>query len=383
MNFRPLEDFLDSYLPLMGVPGSDTVVYRNHEEIFRHTAGYDDVAFRTPMRDNAFYNMYSISKPVLATAAMQLVERGEIMLDDPLYVYFPEFRHMLVKHTLSGGNVELKEAEKPILIRHLLSMTSGLDYNTKTPAILAVKEATDGRCPTVDIVRAIADSPLNFEPGESFKYGLGHDVMAGVIEVVSGCKFSDYMRDNIFAPLGMYNTGYARTPDVMDKVAKQYSLSREGEVAVADKNANFSVFGTEYECGGAGIISTVDDMILFADALACRGVGKSGERILSSFAVDLMRTNVLEGRSLAQFRELGAHVKGYGYGLGVRTNLSPAEAGNLATLGEFGWDGALSSYISSDVKTGISVFHAEHIAGGRISVIHPRLRNLIYSCIGE
>ena len=97
MNFQPLKDFLDFYLPMLGVPGSDTSVYRGHEEIFRYQSGYDNLRFRTPMRDNALYNVYSITKVSCAIAATQLIERGEILINDPVYAYFPEYKSKNMK----------------------------------------------------------------------------------------------------------------------------------------------------------------------------------------------------------------------------------------------------------------------------------------------
>jgi len=380
MNFKPLSDFLSSFLPSLGIPSSDTVVYRNHEELFRFTYGYDSLHLGTPARPDALYNMYSITKVSTATAGMQLLERGKIMLNDPLYKYFPEYRDMTVK-TEEGE----RPAVSPILIRHLFSMSAGLNYDVNSPSLCKVKSETEGRAPTLDVVRAIANEPLEFEPGARFKYSLCHDVLGGLIELVSGMPLSEYMRKNIFEPLGMLNTGFQRTKDRFALMASEYSLdSKSGRVFEMDKTKNHFVIGTEYESAGAGLISSVDDQILLADALAMGGVGRSGERILSRFSVDLMRSNALNDDALSGFRREIPHMASYGYGLGVRTNMEPLLTGNLSSKGEFGWDGARGSLLFADPCTGISVFNAEHVTGfGSNPTVHPRLRNLVYSCIGE
>lgn len=386
MNFKPLIEFLDNYVPMLGIPGSDTVVFRNHEEIFRHTTGYDDIQFGTPMRKDALYNMYSITKLSLATAAMQLIERGEIMLNDPLYAYFPEYRDVTVKDWKSTGECDRVPAKSPILIKHLLTMTAGFNYNTRVKAIQDAEREANGSPTTLDIVSALAAEPLDFHPGESFRYSLCHDVMGGVIEVATGMKLGEYMKKYIFEPLGMNNTGFERTPEIFDRVAEQYQKNKDGSIVKMDKTKNFSVFGDKYESGGAGLISTVDDQILLADALASRGVGRTGERILSSFAVDLLHRNAIEGDVLLEFERTVATggKQGYGYGLGVRVNINPQKSGNIAPLSEFGWDGAMGSYVLADTTTGISVFHAEHVSGfSSHPMVHPRLRNLVFSCIGE
>lgn len=167
MNFKPLENFLKEVVPMLGIPSSDTVIYRNHEEIFRLTYGFDNLETGARARPDALYNMYSITKLSTATAGMQLVERGEIMLNEPLYAYIPEFREVKVK--CEDG---VRPAASPILLGHLFSMTAGLNYNTSTDAVKKVVERTEGRAPTVEVVRAFAEEPLEFDPGTDFKYSL-------------------------------------------------------------------------------------------------------------------------------------------------------------------------------------------------------------------
>lgn len=380
MNFEPLKDFLDYYLPMLGIPGSDTVIYKGREEVFRYTAGFDSKSLGTPVRRDALYNIYSCTKIATCVAATQLIERGEIVITDPVYAYFPEYRNLKIKAVRDDGTIEIRDAKKPMLIKHLLTMTSGLDYNLERPGIMRVKERTLGRCPTLDVVRAFAEDPLDFEPGEHYKYSLSLDVIGGIVELVSGMKLGDYMKENIFDPLGMKNTFFGFREERRYDMATMYqydpATKSAAEIPVDKVAYNF---GPEYESGGAGLISCVDDYILLADALTHLGLGKNGNRILSETAVNLMRKNQLSEAQLSEFRS-AVHSIGYGYGFGVRTNMTPEDAGNLSTVGEFGWDGAKLCYLSSDPERKISVFHAEHM-GGLHSVVEPRLRNLVYSCL--
>ncbi len=380
MNFKPLIRFLDECLPELSIPGSDTVIYRGHEEIFRYRSGYDSLHDGTPVREDAIYNMYSVTKVSLAISALQLIERGEILLTDPLYAYFPEYKNMSVKRVMPDGGVRVDEARSPILIKHLLSMTAGFNYNLNRQSINQVRERTDGRCPTLDIVRALAAEPLDFEPGERYQYSLCHDVMGGVVELVSGMRLSEYMRANIFEPLGLRDTGFRLPESRLSRLATQYVYDAPTKSAIEiPKTQNQYRLGTEYDSGGAGLYSTVADQILIADALTHLGRGKNGERILSSSAVLLMRQNLLNDSQLATFRQ-AKHLMGYGYACGVRTNMDSSECGNLMPRGEFGWDGAKLSYLSACPENKISIFHAEHMGAHHQSVI-PRLRNVIYSCL--
>lgn len=379
MNFEPLRNFLDYCLPALSVPGSDTVIYKGREEVFRYQSGFDNIKMGTKLSPDALYSVYSITKVSTAIASTQLIERGEISITDPLYAYFPEYRHMAVKIKKDNGEYDITEAKNPILIKNLLTMTAGMNYDLDSSAIRGVKDATLGRCPTLDVVRALSGEALEFEPGSDYMYGLCFDVMGGIVELVSGMKLSEYFSENIFEPLGMKNTSFGYTEDKRLKMATQYKYDARNRAPIEISwNDNPYVFGSEYESGGAGLISCVDDQILLADALTHLGLGKSGNRILSSYGVNLMRSNQLTEKAYRTFS--GNDKLGYGYGFGVRTNLEPHIAGNLAPVGEFGWDGAKLAYISSCPEMGVSVYHAEHM-GSLHSTVIPRLRNIICSCM--
>ncbi len=382
MNFGPLKNFLDNCLSTLAIPGSDTVIYRGYDEIFRYQSGFDNIRERTKVRPDALYNMYSVTKVSTAICAMQLLERGELRVADPLHIYFPEFKHINVKYRLPNGEIELREAQNPILIKHLFSMTAGLNYNLDTPSIRQLRIDTDGRCPTLDTIRALASEPLEFEPGTEYNYSLCHDVLGALIELISGMKLSEYMKRNLFEPLELTDTGFSVPQSKLSRMASQYNYDAKSKSAIEiSKTECRYKLGSDYESGGAGIISTVDDQIKIAVALTHLGKGKSGARILSPYSVELMRKNLLTTNQLNTFRR-SAHLDGYGYAYGVRTNISPELAGNLMLPGEFGWDGAKLSYLSASPESKISIFHAEHMGAHHATVI-PRLRNVIYSCLHD
>lgn len=382
MDFQPLKDFLDYYLPMLGVPGSDTVIYKGHKEIFRHTSGFDSLENQTMLTPDKMYNIYSCTKIATSVAILQLIERGELLASDPVYAYIPEFKDIKVKVRDAYGNVIGTRAPvRPMLISHLLTMTSGISYDLNMRPIREVIENTAGRAPTVDICRAIASEPLECDPGERYIYSLSCDVLAGIVEIVSGVRFADYMNENVFLPLGMKETSYHIDFANKERFAAHYRYdeqTRSGVEIPFEENA--FRFGTEYDSGGAGIVSTVDDYILLIDALANGGVAKNGNRILSSRSIDLMRTNALNDSQLSEFAT--KQCDGYGYGYGVRVNMNPSRASNLASVGSFGWDGWKLCLAIADPENNLAVFHAEHM-GGLHSIIIPRLRNVIYACLRD
>ncbi len=381
MNFQPLKDFMDNYLPMLGVPGSDIVIYKDHEELFRYQSGFDSLSEGTLVRADALYNMYSCTKVATCIAATQLIERGEILASDPVYAYFPEYADIKVKHVLPDGTVEIRPAEKVLTIEHLLTMTGGLDYDINRPGIRRVIEETNGRAPTLEIAKALAEDPFIFEPGTKYQYSLCLDVIGGIVELVSGMPLGEYFEKNIFEPLGMTETSFGFTDEKLSRLACQYNLDLlTGEITEIPKSHNVFVFGSEYQSGGAGLISSVRDQILLADALANDGVGKNGNRILSKAGVRLMSANHLSASCQKDFTDAVGQCKGYGYGYGVRSNMTPELCGNLSPVGEFGWDGAKGSYLSCDPVNRVAIFYAEHM-GGLHPIILPRLRNVVYSCL--
>ena len=380
MNFQPLRDFLDYYLPGMGVPGSDTVIYMDHKEIFRHTSGFDSLAKRTPMRKDLMFNIYSCSKLATAVAALQLIERGELVVTDPVYAYLPEFKNLTVKVKDDSGNViGTRPCEKTMLVKHLLTMTSGMNYNMRSKSIENAVAVSEGRAPTVQVCSAMAGEPLEFEPGDDYYYSLSLDVMAALVEVISGKRFSDYMAENVFLPIGMNDTGYHPDPSKSDRFAAHYSYDPKTHTSTEIPFEQCHCrLGPDYDSGGGGIVSTVDDYILFVDALANGGVAKNGNRILCSRSIELMRANALNRKQNETFATLWN--SGYGYGYGVRTNVDPYPSGNLTPKGAFGWDGYKLCVAHADPDNRLAMFHAEHM-GGLHSVVIPRLRNLMYSCL--
>ena len=260
-------------------------------------------------------------------------------------------------------------------------MSAGLNYDLNTPFVRKVKEETGGRCPTREVARAIAQNPLSFEPGTHWQYSLCHDVLAALVEVVSGMRFSDYVKKNIFDPLGMTRSVYHMTPGSEDQFAVQYRYSDERHVAEPIELSASYVLGPDYDSGGAGVISCVEDFARFTDAMACGGIGETGEQIISQSAIDLMRANQLNETAMKDF--CWSQMAGYGYGLGVRTMIDRARGGALSPVGEFGWGGAAGSYVMIDPSNHLSVFYAQHMLNNKEPYVHPRLRNLTYSCLGR
>ncbi len=332
--------YIDHLVQSKRLPYIDVCAWQAHQPIFRYGVATDG---RVTGKEPLF--LYSASKPMTVACGMRLIEEGKLFLDDPVSKYLPAYAH---------AYTEKGVLEKPMLVRHLFTMTAGLSYDVRSPATLALQKKNP-LAGTLDFVNTFVENPLDFEPGERFQYSLCHDVLGAVIEVVSGKRFADYMREILFSPLGMDNTDF-HLNDTRE-MTRQYIADADGRITEMARE-NSLVLGKNYDSGGAGVCGCVDDYIRFADALACGGVAKNGQRILQKSTIEQLRDARVGGISL---QNSFTCVQGneYGYGLGVRVRTKDTEWG--LQKGEFGWDGAAGTYLMVDPAKEISVVIGMHV----------------------
>ena len=372
MDFTRLTAYLD-YLHKLNVPGCDLALYRDHELIYRHQAGWRDLNRTAPIQGNEAYFLYSATKVFTTCAAMQLIEQEKMRLDDPVSLYLPAYAHLTVK----DGNT-VRPAKTVMTVRHLMSMQSGLNYDTETPAIEKVMKDSGQRATTRQIAEAKAEDPLEFDPGTDFQYSFSHDVLAAVIEAASGQRFSAYLKEHIWEPLHIHGMAMRLNDGLKSRLCPLYAYDtqtyslKECTQEEIDERSN-----PEFESGGGGMIGGVADYITFADALACGGRGKDGAQILTPETIQLWSANQLCPKGRRSFD--GWHRIGFSYALGVRTRVND-RIGGPGVLGEFGWDGAAGAWVMIDPSNRLSAFFGMHVLnyGYNYDVIHPTLRGLIY-----
>ena len=349
--FEELTKILDGFIS-DGIPGYDCVVLHRGNIIYRHMNGYSDKQAGIPVIGNERYNLYSASKMITCTAALMLYEKNIISLDDKLYEYMPEFQYMYVKNGQS-----VKKASNPITIENLFCMTAGFSYNLNSPMLQKVREDTQGKCTTREVMRYLAKEPLLFEPGERWEYSLCHDVLAALVETVSGMSFGKFVNKHIFKPLGMKDSTYNLDDGQIGTVSTQYSYNTEkGIIEPCSKYIEHKL-GSEYESGGAGCISTLTDYTLFLEAL------RKGE-LLKDETVELMSKNKLTQKQAKSY-----WLKDRGYGLGV------ACANDEFPNAPFGWGGAAGAYPLIDVSKELTFFYIQHVLNTNCDSRNAKLYN--------
>jgi len=369
MNFDKLTDFLENLENRFGIRGGDLIVKKDGKTVYRHFFGTSDKDRNRKVQGNEIYRIYSCSKVITCTAVMKLIEEGKLGLYDNLSKYIPEFSEMYI----AKENEKVK-AQNQIRIIDLMQMGAGMVYGCSNPVLVAYREKTGGKCDTLGTVKEMSKMLLAFEPGTQYKYSFCHDVLGGLIEVVTGQKLSDYMKENFFIPLNMTETDYKYSFGNEERRFWRARYNAEtNSTTPLENDINVFELGSEYESGGAGVITTVDDYIKFAAMLCNGGVTEDGKRLISFESIDLMRKTFNE-------KATAFAMKGYKYCLGVRSHIGDIEGVSKSGEYEFGWDGAFGAYTEIDIENGIAVFFGCGTSGIN-ALIHPEMRNIIHECI--
>lgn len=351
----------------LDVTGNALLVRHRGKEIFR--------CFTGEANEDMLFRIFSMTKVLTVTAALQLYEQGLFAMDDPLGDYIPEYRSMTVWDQQTN---EARPAKNAIRIRDLFCMSAGLTYegpgNATSRKLMEVRQELGKAYPnegytTLQYVRAMAQAPLAFEPGTHWNYSLCHDVLGGLVEVLSGMTLGEYMKKAIFQPLGMEHT-FFRCPEAW-----------RGRMATYGSAEQDRMFGPEarYESGGGGLLSTADDYMQFAEAMTRMGTSREGVRILGRKTVELLRMDQLNAQQKADFN--WDYLKGYSYGLGVRTLVDPALGGVPGSKGEFGWCGMLGTWVLMDPEEQLTAVYMHQRYPNLEKYVQTHLRPMIYSAI--
>lgn len=392
MEFNILRDCLDGLMVKHNIPSVDCIVYKDNEMLYRYFAGKRDVENNIDMTGSEQYIIFSMTKMLTCTAALQLFEQGKYKMEDNISIYLPEYAKMKItgeelntenaakvaSGSSAGEMIDVNEsgfARNQITVMDLFTMSAGLDYNISADYI--TKAVKEGKTSTRELVAAISETVLGFEPGTRFRYSLCHDVLGALIEVWSGQKLGDYMYENIFKPLGMERT-YFYTKECNDNpdMAARYMYDEDRQLVRMGLGCPYQL-SEDYQSGGAGLVSCTEDYAVFLDALACGGVSGNGVRILNEETVKMMGTNHLDGRRVQDFYDLRP---GYGYGLGVRVHTDKDMSGSLSPLGEFGWDGAAGAFSMVDTENKLSLTYFQQVHGWCVDLQND-LRTALYNSI--
>jgi CubicO group peptidase (beta-lactamase class C family) len=327
--------------------GVVTWIARHGQVVHEDAYGMADIEAKRPMSKDAYFYVYSMTKPFTSVALLSLYEQGKFQLSDPIAKYLPELANLnlYVGDGSRGGMITRKPLRQPT-IEDVFRHTAGFLYGPAGNRSIddAYREANVLGGTLADLTLRLGKLPLAYEPGTQWIYSVSHDVQARLVEVLSGMPFDQYVREHIIEPLGLKHAVFGRPDGLKDQFATLYRPDESGKLvptgALDEPGAATKVLG------GFSLSATAADYGRFAQMLV--GSGElDGVRILSRKTIDLMDSNHLPD-GVKRGAAGGGTVDGEGYGLGVRVVTDPAKAGNLTSKGTFGWSGAAGTHFFVD-----------------------------------
>ncbi len=378
-----IQNTLSRFVSSGQIAGCAIRILRKDEVLFEGGFGYADIDRKIRMSvDNTIFRIASMSKVITVAGIMRLYEQGLFRMWDPVSEFLPGFKKPTIAKEKPDGGYEIVDAKGEITMRQLFTMTSGVPYgwaDTAAGRIRMEKEkeymASGQPFPgTVAYANLVGELPLAFEPGEKWMYGFSIDVLGAVIEVLSGKSLGEYLRENIFDPLGMKDTGFYVPIEKQNRLATLYHIHENLKPEEADTPSA----RPEFESGGGGLFSSVPDYSRFAQMLLHGGT-LDGVRILGRKTVDLIATDHLTPEQ--RKGDSWDTQRGYGYGLGVRVMTNPELAGINGSIGEWGWDGAFGNWFCVDPKEDLTcVYLTTNLPGDHYRFI-PKLMASMYAAL--
>ena len=371
---------MQKYTTERRVAGIVTLAAR-HGEIFHHEAfGWQDIKRRLPMRTDTIFRIYSMTKPIVSVALMQLFEEGKFRLNDPVSRYIPEFEKLKVSDT--EGN--LTDPNRPMTIHHLLTHSSGLSYGffEDHPVEAQYREAKlfDTKLTLEEMIQKIGEIPLVYHPGERWRYSVATDVVGYLVQLLSDMPLGDYLQEKILLPLEMFDTDYEVPADKVGRFATMYGQTEDGNPLgiLDDAHTSPHTRAVTNQRGGSGLVSTAADYIQFAQMIANKGTYQ-GKRYLGRKTLEYMVQNHIPTDLFPL--GIGTEMPGIGFGLGFSSIVDTAAVGELGSLGNHGWSGAADTHFWVDpVENLIGMVLTQYMPSGTWP-IRQDFTNLLYQAL--
>jgi len=346
------------------------------------TFGFRDLESGDPMPEDAIFRIYSMTKPITGVALMMLYEEGKFRLSDPVERYIPQFAGLKVAAGEGPDGPLVEEADHPMTIRELMTHTAGLTYgifsSSQVDSMYRAASVLDPDGTLEDMIEKLAQIPLRQQPGSQWHYSVAADVQGYLVEVLSGETFDAFLRERIFDPLGMEDTGFYVPPEKAGRFAQVYDYGEDGKLRAQEG------FGEDYAVrwlkpatffsGGGGLLSTTSDYMKFCQMLL-NGGELNGVRLLSPTTISLMTRDQLP-RGLREF------APGLGFGLDFAVVTDPVAAETFSR-GEYYWGGAAGTWFWIDPAEDLVFVGMIQQFGDARPDVRSLSRQLVYQAITQ
>lgn len=398
---RLTEHLQQQYIDSGRIAGCQLAVSRAGQVGYFRSFGTMDRERAKPVTDDTIWRIYSMTKPITGVALMSLYERGLFQLNDRVSRFIPSWKDLQVREVGPDGTERLVAPQREMTVRDLLMHMSGLRFpGGKTILDLLSPEAlSSGTSPAPStrggegatlesVVESLAHQPLDFHPGTKWSYTISTDICGRLVEILADRPFDEYLRDTIFDPLGMVDTGFSVPDEAVDRFAALYLRNSRKELKLIDDPTTSKYRQhPSYLSGGGGLVSTTGDYLRFGQMLA-NGGELDGVRILGRKTVDLIASNHIPGggdmRSVALPGGYGeVEFEGMGFGLTVSVSLDPARTGVVGSAGEFMWGGAASTIFWVDpAEELVVVFMTQLMPSGTFN-FRGQLKSIVYGALAD
>jgi CubicO group peptidase (beta-lactamase class C family) len=359
--------------------GVTTLLARRGKIINFNAFGKKDVRAADPVQRDSIFRIYSMTKPISGVAMMMLYEEGKWRLDDPVSRYIPEFAKLQVYvGDNPDGTMKLEDARRSMTMREIMTHSAGLGYvlnSANAVDRLVIKEQIlNPAAPLQAMIDKLAKTPLMAQPGTRWYYSIAVDVQGYLVEKLSGQPFAEFLQSRLFGPLGMKDTAFFVPKAKVARLARVHTEGPGGTLAPPSDDAIDVTTPPLGPSGGGGLFSTLEDYMRFAQMMA-NGGEFGGTRYLSPRTVQMMRTNHLQADALKTVRP------GTGWGLGFRTVIDAAAAGEPVADGTFDWYGIAGTWFWIDPTTDLVFVGMIQHRGRANDEIRNLSRNLVYQAL--
>ena len=366
---------MQGYVDNGKIPCALTMIARGGRLVHCEKFGMQDVASAKPMESGTIFRIYSMTKPITSVAVMMLYEEGHFQLDTPVSEFVPAFRDMKV-YTEDGSAIV--DAEREVTIKHLLTHTSGLIYESDRedhPIDQRYEDADLYGGDLANMVQQLGDIPLLHQPGTAWKYGMSTNILGYLVGIVSGMPFEEFLKTRILNPLGMNDTGFSVPEENADRYSTIYESAEDGGIQVIEKVHASTGPLSFFHSGGGGLQSTAPDYLRFCQMLLNEGE-LDGVRLLGRKTVELIRMNHISDGWRPNERT------GSGFGLGFAVVTDVAETGSPGSVGTCSWGGMASTTFWIDpVEELIAILMTQLVNAD--CPFHAQFRILTYQALTE
>lgn len=390
-----ITQFFQSEVDKGSIPGAVLVVARNGKTVYRQAIGYQDREKKTPMKADAIFRIFSMTKPVATVAVMMLAEEGKIDVMAPVAQYLPEFKDVKVgvektDPTTGKPTLSFEAPLRPMTVQDLLRHTSGLVYgpfgNTLVHQAYNQANLFDRGQTLAEFVTKISKLPLAHQPGAAWEYGMSVDVLGRIVEVVSGMPFDRFLEERITKPLGMADTAFYVSAALAPRVAEPQVEAATGKHPQFGEVGDFARERVKFFSGGGGLLSTASDYARFCQMLV-NGGELNGVRLLSPKTLAVMTSDQLPPdasrvvqleatQDMTPIREFG---QSFGLGFAVRTDLGHTPVSG--SVGDYFWAGAAGTYFWVDPQEklyAVMMLQVPFVSGG---FYRRAMREMVYGAL--